>query len=57
MTGWPDKPAIYEVNTAVWLTELAQAAGTPVTLASVTEADWDAVTPTGVDAVWLMGVW
>jgi hypothetical protein len=57
MTGWPDKPVIYEVNTAVWLSELAQAAGAPVTLGSVTDPDWDAVTPSGVDAVWLMGVW
>ena len=27
MTGWPDKPVIYEVNTAVWLAELSRAAG------------------------------
>ncbi|HEX4088214.1 MAG TPA: alpha-amylase family glycosyl hydrolase [Trebonia sp.] len=48
---------IYEVNTAVWLAELSRAAGTPVTLGAVSHADWDAVTPAGVDAVWLMGVW
>ena len=23
MTGWPDIPVIYEVNTAVWLAELS----------------------------------
>ncbi len=57
MTGWPDRPVIYEVNTAVWLDELSRAAGRPVTLAGVADADWDAVTPAGVDAVWLMGVW
>ena len=57
MTGWPDRPVIYEVNTAVWLDELARTAGTPVTLGTVTDAAWDAVTPSGVDAVWLMGVW
>jgi hypothetical protein len=28
-----------------------------VTLGSVTDSDWDAVTPAGADAVWLMGVW
>jgi hypothetical protein len=27
MTGWPEKPVIYEVNTAVWLDELSRAAG------------------------------
>jgi hypothetical protein len=26
MTGWPDIPVIYEVNTAVWLAELTRAA-------------------------------
>ena len=56
-TGWPQRPVIYEVNTAVWLEELTRAAGTPVTLGSVTDDAWDAVTPSGVDAVWLMGVW
>jgi hypothetical protein len=57
VTGWPAQPVIYEVNTAVWLTELSRAAGHRLTLADVGPADWDAVTPTGVDAVWLMGVW
>lgn len=57
MTGWPGQPVIYEVNTAVWLSSLSRAAGRPVTLAGVTGADWDAVTPDGADAVWLMGVW
>ena len=57
MTGWPHRPVIYEVNTAVWLAELSQAAGAPVTLATVPDSGWDAVTPSGADAVWLMGVW
>jgi hypothetical protein len=57
MTGWPTQPVIYEVNTAVWLGGLSRAAGRPVTLAEVTDSDWDAITPAGADAVWLMGVW
>jgi hypothetical protein len=57
VTGWPERPVIYEVNTAVWLDEIARAAGQPVTLAGVAGADWDAITPAGTDAVWLMGVW
>jgi hypothetical protein len=57
MSGWPDRPVIYEVNTAVWLAELSSAAGTPVTLANVPDSGWDAITPAGTDAVWLMGVW
>jgi hypothetical protein len=57
MTGWPGRPVIYEINTAVWLGDLSRAAGRPVTLADVPEPAWDEVTPAGIDAVWLMGVW
>ena len=57
MPGWPTRPVIYEVNTAVWLGGLSRAAGRPVTLADVTDPDWDAITPAGVNAVWLMGMW
>jgi hypothetical protein len=57
MTGWPDQPVIYEVNTAIWLGELSRATGRRVTLADVPPAAWDDVTPGGIDAVWLMGVW
>jgi Alpha amylase, catalytic domain len=57
MTGWPGTPVIYEVNTAIWLSEQSRAAGRPVTLADVPASAWDEVTPDGIDAVWLMGVW
>ena len=57
ISGWPEQPVIYEVNTAVWLGSLSRSAGRRLTLADVAAADWDAVTPAGVDAVWLMGVW
>src|SRR5690348_13714338 len=57
MTGWPANPVIYEVNTAVWLTSLSRAAGRRLTLAEVAASDWETVTPAGVDAVRLMGVW
>ncbi|HLH59398.1 MAG TPA: alpha-amylase family glycosyl hydrolase [Streptosporangiaceae bacterium] len=57
MTARPGPPVIYEVNTAVWLGGLSRAAGRRVTFADVTRAGWDAITPDGADAVWLMGVW
>lgn len=57
MSGWPDRPVIYEINTAVWLGELSRTAGSRITLADVAAAAWDEVTPAGIDAVWLMGVW
>jgi hypothetical protein len=36
---------------------LTQTAGRRITLADVAACDWDAATPAGADAVWLMGVW
>ena len=57
LTGWPEKPVIYEINTAIWLGDLSRAAGRRVTLADVPASAWDDVTPAGIDAVWLMGVW
>lgn len=55
MTGWPAQPVIYEVNTAIWLDGLTRVSRRPVTLIDVTADDWAAVTPAGVDAVWMMG--
>ncbi|MDX8029117.1 alpha-amylase family glycosyl hydrolase [Lentzea sp. BCCO 10_0856] len=55
--SWPEQPVIYEINTAVWLNELSHQAGREVTLGDVPASAWHAVTPAGVDAVWLMGVW
>ena len=57
MMAWPQRPVIYEVNTAVWLDELSRAAGRRLTLADLTSNHWESVTPHSVDAVWLMGVW
>jgi Alpha amylase, catalytic domain len=57
MNGWPARPVIYEVNTAVWLDDRSRAAGRRLTLADIAPEDWDSLTPEGTDAVWLMGVW
>ncbi len=54
---WPAHPVIYELNTAAWLHDVSTRAGSAIALADVPAAEWDAVTPDGVDAVWLMGVW
>ena len=43
------RPAIYEINTAVWLGGHS--------LADVPARRWDAIAALGIDAVWLMGVW
>ncbi|BAL87007.1 putative glycosyl hydrolase [Actinoplanes missouriensis 431] len=57
MSGWPAAPAIYEIDTWPWLTGLGRRLGRPVTLADVPGEIWDEVAATGLDAVWLMGVW
>jgi hypothetical protein len=55
--AWPASPVVYEVNTAVWLSEVAGRLGADVTLASVPAPEWDLVVPEGTSVVWLMGVW
>ena len=54
---WPANPVVYEVNTAVWLGEVAGRLGAEVTLGSVPASEWDLVVPNGISVVWLMGVW
>ena len=54
---WGFDPVIYELNTAAWLRDVGVRAGRDVTLADVPADEWDRVSPPGVDAVWLMGVW
>jgi len=49
--------AVYEINTWVWLSAMIKKSGSPLTLASVPAAEWDAIAHYGFDAVWLMGVW
>ncbi|MFE0256685.1 alpha-amylase [Streptomyces sp. NPDC059010] len=58
MTGeLPAQPVVHEVNTRVWLREIAARSGRFAGLRDVPKDAWDEITPHGVDAVWLMGVW
>lgn len=57
MSHWPKHPVIYEINTFVWLRELSEQHGQPITLANVPAHAWDAIAAFKPDAVWLMGVW
>jgi hypothetical protein len=54
---WARYPAVYEINTWVWLAELSQKHGRSVDLSSVPAAEWNAIAAYGFDGVWLMGVW
>ena len=53
----PAYPALYQVNTRVWLTERSRALGRPATLDDVPDADLDRVADLGFDWVWLLSVW
>jgi hypothetical protein len=57
MIRWGSDPVIYELNTAAWLHDISSRTGRSTTLANVPDEEWDCVTPVGIDAVWLMGIW
>lgn len=57
MRAWTAHPAIYEINTWVWLRELGHWLGRPVHLGTVPAEEWDRIAALGFDAVWFMGVW
>ncbi|MCS6925976.1 MAG: alpha-amylase family glycosyl hydrolase [Candidatus Binatia bacterium] len=53
----PRYPAVYQINTRVWLTHLSRARGYPVTLGDIPESELDAFARYGFEWIWLMGVW
>ncbi|HUF27449.1 MAG TPA: alpha-amylase family glycosyl hydrolase [Gemmatimonadaceae bacterium] len=54
---WTPHPVVLEINTWVWLGEIAERDGRTVRLGDVPPRDWDYLAAWGLDAVWLMGVW
>jgi hypothetical protein len=53
---WPRYPAMYEINTWAWLSDLSRKYGKYINLSSVPSSEWDSIAY-GFDAAWLMGVW
>jgi hypothetical protein len=53
----PTYPALYQVNTRVWLTERSKALGRPATLDDIPDADLDGLAGMGFDWIWLLSVW
>src|SRR5262245_48997471 len=50
-------PALYQINTRVWLTELSRALGRHATLDDIADAELDRVAEMGFDWVWFLSVW
>jgi glycosidase len=57
MQGLSRYPSLYQINTRVWLTELARARGRRATLDDIADVELDRLAGTGFDWVWLLSVW
>ncbi len=53
----PRYPALYQINTRVWLRALSQQLGRPATLDDIPDAELDRLAALGFDWVWPLGVW
>jgi hypothetical protein len=53
----PRYPALLQVNTRVWLTEISRRIGRRATLDDIIDDDLDRVTEHGFDWIWLLSVW
>ena len=53
----PHYPALYQVNTRVWLTGLSQKLGRQATLDDIPESDLREFSKQGFDWVWMLSVW
>ena len=50
-------PALYQINTRVWLTELSEALGRQAALDDIPDAELDRLAELGFDWVWFLSVW
>lgn len=57
MSQWPKNPVIYEINTFVWLSDLSNHYQQKITLGNIPSKEWDLLARSGIDVVWLQGVW
>ena len=53
----PLYPTLYQINTRVWMTELARGLGRPATLDDIPDAELDRIAAQGFNWVWLLSVW
>lgn len=50
-------PSLYQINTRVWLTELALDLGRPATLDDIPDHELDRLVEMGFDWIWFLSVW
>src|SRR5437773_11812521 len=50
-------PALYQINTRVWLTDLSQKLGRRATLDDIPDAELDRLAEMGFDWIWFLSVW
>jgi hypothetical protein len=50
-------PSLYQVNTRVWLRELAGSRGERATLDDIPDSEFDRLAHAGFDWIWFLGVW
>src|SRR2546427_10450180 len=50
-------PALYQINTRVWLTDLSRTLGRPTTLDDIPDSELDRLASLGFDSVWFLSVW
>jgi hypothetical protein len=50
-------PSLYQINTRVWLRDLALKLGHPATLADIPDESLDQIASQGFDYVWFLGLW
>ncbi len=50
-------PSLYQINTRVWLTSLAEKLGRPAKLDDIPDAELDRLAKMGFDWVWFLSVW
>jgi hypothetical protein len=53
----PRYPSLVQVNTRVWLTDLARNLGRPLTLDDIPDEELDRLAAPGFDWIWLLSVW
>lgn len=53
----PLYPSLYQINTRVWLTDLANLLGRPATLDDIPDSELDRLAGLGFDWIWFLSVW